>query len=136
MRCTLGEPFSTLPFVRPGGELLLRLDGWPKVQQVLLAIDAVEAAGVDPCDAAAGSTGATSTTGLWRAWSRGPIRGSAIRHGSSAGRCSHDPVRLCDARLSGVDGDDRDCVPGPVAAPDLERQPQRADRPLRGTAGP
>src|SRR5690606_30780425 len=24
-----GEPFQTLPFVRPGGEILLRLDGWP-----------------------------------------------------------------------------------------------------------
>jgi hypothetical protein len=47
-----GEPFSTLPFVRPGGELLLRLDGWPKVRQVLLAIDAVEASGVDPSEAA------------------------------------------------------------------------------------
>jgi hypothetical protein len=47
-----GEAFSTLPFVRPGGELLLRIDGWPKVQKVLQAIDAVEAIGVDPCDAA------------------------------------------------------------------------------------
>ena len=47
-----GEPFSTLPFVRPGGELLLRVDGWPTVQKVLLAIHAVEAAGVNPCDAA------------------------------------------------------------------------------------
>ncbi|MGP2494109.1 DUF2840 domain-containing protein [Mesorhizobium sp. PUT5] len=28
-----GEPFPTLPFVRPGGEILLRLDGWPKVQR-------------------------------------------------------------------------------------------------------
>ncbi|WP_247880788.1 DUF2840 domain-containing protein [Brucella intermedia] len=30
-----GEPFQTLPFVRPGGEILLRLDGWPKVQRAL-----------------------------------------------------------------------------------------------------
>lgn len=44
--------YSTLPFVRPGASLLLRIDGWPKVQRVLGAIDAVEAAGVDPCDAA------------------------------------------------------------------------------------
>ncbi len=28
-----GEPFRTLPFVRPCGEILLRLDGWPKVQR-------------------------------------------------------------------------------------------------------
>ena len=48
-----GEPFTTLPFVRPGGDILLKIEGWPKVSQVLAAIDAVEAAGVDPCDAAA-----------------------------------------------------------------------------------
>ena len=47
------EPYTTLPFVRPGGDILLKIEGWPKVQQVLAAIDAVEAAGVDPCDAAA-----------------------------------------------------------------------------------
>ena len=47
-----GEPFTTLPFVRPGGDILLTIDGWPKVAQVLAAIDATEAAGVDPCDAA------------------------------------------------------------------------------------
>lgn len=47
-----GQPDATLPFVRPGGNILLRFDGWPKVQHVLEAIDAVEAAGIDPCDAA------------------------------------------------------------------------------------
>lgn len=47
-----GEPFTTLPFVRPGGNILLTIEGWPKVSQVLAAIDATEAAGVDPCDAA------------------------------------------------------------------------------------
>lgn len=47
-----GEPYSTLPFVRPGGEILLRIDGWPKVNEVLRAIDAVEACGVDAADAA------------------------------------------------------------------------------------
>ena len=46
------EPFTTLPFVRPGGDILLKIEGWPKVAQVLAAIDAAEAAGVDPCDAA------------------------------------------------------------------------------------
>lgn len=46
------ERYTTLPFVRPGGEILLKIEGWPKVSQVLAAIDAVEAAGVDPCDAA------------------------------------------------------------------------------------
>ncbi|MGL3821311.1 DUF2840 domain-containing protein [Sphingopyxis sp. R3-92] len=47
-----GQPHSTLPFVRPGGELLLHLEGWPRVSQVLGVIDATEAADVDPCDAA------------------------------------------------------------------------------------
>ena len=46
-----GEPFQTVPFVRPGGEILLRIDGWPKVQQALAVIDAVEALSVDPADA-------------------------------------------------------------------------------------
>ena len=46
-----GEPFQTVPFVRPGGEILLRIDGWPKVQRVLAVIDAVEALSVDPADA-------------------------------------------------------------------------------------
>lgn len=49
---TASEPFTTLPFVSPGGEILLHVSGWPKVEQVLRAIDAVEAEGVDPCDAA------------------------------------------------------------------------------------
>jgi hypothetical protein len=46
-----GEAYSTVPFVRPGGEILLRLSGWPKVERVLQAIDAVEAAGVDAAEA-------------------------------------------------------------------------------------
>ncbi len=47
-----GEAYTTAPFVRPGGELYLSVEGWAKVRAVLAAIDAVEAAGVDPCDAA------------------------------------------------------------------------------------
>jgi hypothetical protein len=46
-----GEAYSTVPFVRPGGEILLRLSGWPKVERVLQAIDSVEVAGVDPVEA-------------------------------------------------------------------------------------
>ncbi len=44
-----GETYQTLPFVRPGGEILLKIEGWPKVQQVLRHIDAAEDAGVDAC---------------------------------------------------------------------------------------
>ena len=46
-----GEACSTIPCVTPGGEILLRAFGWPKVQRVLKAIDAVEALGVGPGDA-------------------------------------------------------------------------------------
>jgi Protein of unknown function (DUF2840) len=48
----LGEVCSTVGYVRPGGESLLRLSGWPKVERALQAIDAVEALGLDPADAA------------------------------------------------------------------------------------
>ena len=46
-----GEAFSTVRYVRPGGEIFLRLSGWPRVERVLQAIDAVEQLGVDPADA-------------------------------------------------------------------------------------
>ena len=49
---TTGEPYQTLPFVRPGGDILLRISGWPKVQRVLAAIDAIEALDIDPADVA------------------------------------------------------------------------------------
>jgi hypothetical protein len=45
------ERYQTLPFVRPGGEILLRVDAWPRVERALQAIDAIEAIGVDPADA-------------------------------------------------------------------------------------
>lgn len=47
-----GERHQTLPFVRPGGDILLRMDGWPKVERVLHVIDAVEALRIDPADVA------------------------------------------------------------------------------------
>lgn len=46
-----GEPYSTVAYVRPGGEILLRISGWPKVERVLKAIDAIEAAAIDPAEA-------------------------------------------------------------------------------------
>jgi hypothetical protein len=36
----------------PGGDILLRISGWPKVQRVLAAIDAIEALDIDPADVA------------------------------------------------------------------------------------
>jgi hypothetical protein len=46
----VGEPFQTLPFVRPGGDILLKVEGWPKVERVLQSIDAIDALGLDPVD--------------------------------------------------------------------------------------
>lgn len=45
----LGEAYTTLPCVTPGGELLLHLHGWPKVRAGLALIDRVEDLGLDPC---------------------------------------------------------------------------------------
>ena len=52
--CAVGrsEGYTTVPQVDPGGELLLSVRGWPRVRRVLALIDAVEAAGTDPCDTA------------------------------------------------------------------------------------
>ena len=47
----LGESCSTILWIRPGCEVLLRGSGWPKVERVLNAIDAVDALGIDPSDA-------------------------------------------------------------------------------------
>lgn len=47
----VSQPLSTVPFVRPGAEILLRISGWPKVEQVLAAIDQVEALDVHAEDA-------------------------------------------------------------------------------------
>jgi hypothetical protein len=40
-----GKPVSTIPRVRPRAEILLRLAGWPKVERILKAIDAVDPLG-------------------------------------------------------------------------------------------
>lgn len=42
------DPCSTVPCVTPGGELLLRLSGWPKVESALRSIDTVESYGIAP----------------------------------------------------------------------------------------
>lgn len=47
-----GQSYQTLPFVRPGGDILLKVESWPRVEQVLRHIDAVEAAGIDACEVA------------------------------------------------------------------------------------
>jgi len=52
LAATPGQRYSTVPRVYSGGESLLRLSGWPKVERVLQLIDAVEALGIDPTEAA------------------------------------------------------------------------------------
>jgi hypothetical protein len=47
-----GERYQTLPFVCPGGDILLRMNGWPKVERVLQVIDTIEALGLDPVEVA------------------------------------------------------------------------------------
>lgn len=46
----IDEDYTTLPFVRPGGEIYLSLTGWRKVGEAVALIDAIEAAGVDPSE--------------------------------------------------------------------------------------
>lgn len=45
------ETLTSVPGVTPGGEVLLRLSGWPKVERALQAVDQVEALRIDPADA-------------------------------------------------------------------------------------
>ena len=47
-----GQRYSTLPWVNPGGDSLLRLSGWSKVERVLQLVEAVEALEIDPAEAA------------------------------------------------------------------------------------
>jgi hypothetical protein len=49
---TPGQGYSTVPWVKPGGDIFLRLTGWPKVERVLQLIDAVEALDIHPADVA------------------------------------------------------------------------------------
>jgi hypothetical protein len=49
---TPGQGHSTVPWVKPGGDILLRLSGWSKVERVLQLIDAVEALDIHPADVA------------------------------------------------------------------------------------
>lgn len=49
---TPGEAFNTYPYVAPGAEILLSLNGWARVQSVLEAVDGVERIGVMPAAAA------------------------------------------------------------------------------------
>ena len=36
-----GEAYQTLPFVRPGGDVLLKIESWPKVERYLTSLPAI-----------------------------------------------------------------------------------------------
>lgn len=46
------EAFCTVPHVTPGADILLRVAGWPRVERVLQAVDAIEQLRIDPAAAA------------------------------------------------------------------------------------
>ena len=50
--CASGEPIAAVPGVTPGGDLLLRLDGWPRVKRALDAVAAIEALDIEPAGVA------------------------------------------------------------------------------------
>lgn len=53
VRCVaVGEPLTTLAGVDPGADILLSASGWPKVERVFAAIDAIEASGIDATEVA------------------------------------------------------------------------------------
>lgn len=53
IRCVrAGQPFTTSDNVDPGGDILLSISGWPKVERVFKLIDTIEASGIDPCEVA------------------------------------------------------------------------------------
>jgi hypothetical protein len=89
---------STVPHVRPVGEILLRVSGWPKVERVLQATDTVEQAGVDP---------ATARPGDWRhvhnrlaaGKEPRPYLPRAMRPGSNDGGPDHHALRICRDNL-------------------------------------
>jgi Protein of unknown function (DUF2840) len=47
-----GEGYITVAHVHPGGDSLLHISGWPRVEKVLQAIEVVEALGIDSADVA------------------------------------------------------------------------------------
>jgi sugar phosphate isomerase/epimerase len=50
--CGAAEVVTTVPGVTPGGEILLRLEGWPRVKRALATIAAIEELGINPAEVA------------------------------------------------------------------------------------
>ncbi len=45
-----GDACTHIAFVHPGGDILLRISGWPRVQRVLDEVTTIEQAGFNPTD--------------------------------------------------------------------------------------
>jgi hypothetical protein len=118
-----GEPFSTVPYVRPGGEILLRVSGWARVERVLQAIEP-SSSSASTRQTPALIIGDRCTTALSQAKCRGRTAARSTKPGSCAKESTHDAMRLdrndmlCDAvgRNAGA--------LSPRPATDLERQRQ------------
>ena len=125
------EAFSTVPFVSPGGEIYLRQSGWPKVERVLQAIDAVEQIGVDPVDACPDHWRNVHNRLVFGEPPR-PYTRERHRAGSSGKGSTYDALLLdSGGRHHCVRRQHVGDVPA-GAETHLERQRQRADRSLRG----
>ena len=117
-----------VPWITPGGESLLRLSGWPKVERVLQMIDAVEALDIDPADAApdywhhvhnrlsVNETPRPYTRSRHQAWLH------RRRVDVMSARCADDFHDICCDRSSPLDDRRND------AALHMERIKQRSDR--------
>jgi hypothetical protein len=86
-----GDTFTTIPFVQPGAQILLRVSSWPKVGRVLEAIEKIEAHPI---------IGVISAIALPPARSRAAIRVRATWLGLSAGASSHEPLRISHGDVS------------------------------------
>lgn len=75
-----GTAFQTVPFVWPGGDLLLDVSGWPQVKHVLEVIDQIERFGFDPC-AVSPITGGMSITASPPGRNHAPTHRPCTRHG-------------------------------------------------------
>jgi hypothetical protein len=95
-----GQRCATVPYVQPGGDILLRLSGWPKVERVLQLVDAVEALGIVPATSHL-TTGTTSTTVCPSMKYPGHTRVRATRHGCIGGRSRHDRPRRDTSHAAG-----------------------------------
>src|SRR5260370_877988 len=79
-----GERYVTVPYVRPGGESLLQISGWPKGEKGLQAIQpSSRSASIRPMPPQ--STGSTSTIACLSASGRDPTLRPGIKPGCTGG---------------------------------------------------